>query len=152
MIDETTGKADFRVLDMRRQILCIRNRQCGICGQLLGKFVAFIGGPQSGESHVFTDPGMHRQCAEFAASVCPFISRETAMYRDVNDTDRETLKRLGILVEDLEYVSDDREDPRMFIYITKEYTPVRVTNASVAAHADEFTETLQVEQTRSVWR
>lgn len=150
MIDTTTGKPDFRVLDLRRQILCIRHRQCAMCGEVLGKFIAFIGGPLCGVNRVFVDPGMHRECAEFAAKVCPFISREDAQYRDISEADLETLKRLNIVTDTL--ADDDRSNPEMYIYITEYYKPVRVDNASVAAHAAEFIEVIKAEQTRSAWR
>jgi hypothetical protein len=80
-VDPNTGQPDFRVLDLERQQQCIREKMCGICGEPLGKFIAFIGGPGSGRSHVFTDPGMHRSCAEYTAKVCPFVSRDIGVSR-----------------------------------------------------------------------
>lgn len=151
-VDPVTGKPDFRVLDVQRQALCIKNKQCAICGQQLGKFIAFIGGPKSGESRAFVDPGMHRQCAEFAAKVCPFISRETAEYRDISEKEEQTLVELGILVSTSPTIPAERDDPSMFIYITKGYRPVRLSNAEVGSVAEPWVEVIQVEQKRPAWR
>ena len=68
------GVPDFRVTDHRKWHKIVMNRLCGICGEPLGKVVAFIGGEKSMESRFFFDMAMHEQCAEFSARVCPFIA------------------------------------------------------------------------------
>lgn len=41
---------------------------------------AFVGGPRSIERHTFTDAGMHKECAEYALKVCPFLAAPKFAY------------------------------------------------------------------------
>lgn len=77
------GTPDFRTSDARKRILCADKRLCGICGQELGYYIYFIGGPLSAKHRAFGDPPMHKECAEFSAAVCPYIA--TAAERRQND-------------------------------------------------------------------
>ena len=70
---DAEGKPNFRVIDPQKWELGIRDRLCGVCGQRLGKRLAFVGGPKSIKSRYFTDLPMHESCAEYAVQVCPFI-------------------------------------------------------------------------------
>jgi hypothetical protein len=72
------GVPDFRVTDKDKMKQAVLNRLCGVCGKRLGEWAWFIGGPKSlVESSLFVDPAMHRKCAEFSISVCPFLSGRT---------------------------------------------------------------------------
>ncbi|GLH30150.1 hypothetical protein WSS15_28000 [Acetobacter pasteurianus] len=51
----------------------LRNKLCWICGQKMGRFASFVGGPKSTASKCFVEPPMHRDCAEFAMQVCPYL-------------------------------------------------------------------------------
>jgi hypothetical protein len=68
------GIPDFKVSDEKAIFRCVRNRLCGLCGKKLGRYMTFIGGPLSMHNKLFTDPAMHRLCAEYALQVCPFLS------------------------------------------------------------------------------
>ena len=46
----------------------------------LGEYCYFIGGPLSKKNRLFVDPAMHKQCAEFASKVCPFVSGQRQEY------------------------------------------------------------------------
>lgn len=68
------GKADFRLLDPKKQILCALHKKCAICGLKLFKGTYyFISGPQGYENKISTDPAMHRQCAEYSLTTCPHL-------------------------------------------------------------------------------
>lgn len=72
------GVPDFRAGDPDKIRRAVMERLCGVCGRDLGEYVWFIGGPKSLEqSSLFSDPAMHRSCAEFSISVCPFLSGKT---------------------------------------------------------------------------
>jgi hypothetical protein len=73
---------DFRAVDPARTMQCVQEKLCAICGQRLGEKSCFIGGPLSKTNWLFTDPPMHRQCAEFAARACPFVSGNRLDYSD----------------------------------------------------------------------
>ncbi len=67
------GQHDFRLMNMANVRRCIKERLCGICGEKLGYWIAFVGGPKSCTTRVFSDPPFHVECAEFAFKVCPYI-------------------------------------------------------------------------------
>ncbi len=79
------GKPEFRLLDVHKQEICIREHKCGICGKKLVKNVAyFISGPLGAKNQVSTDPPMHKECAEFSLQACPHMHFERADRRDAN--------------------------------------------------------------------
>jgi hypothetical protein len=80
------GMPDFRTADPEKVAQCVQDKLCAICGRRLGEKSYFICGALSKVSRLFTDPPMHKQCAEFAAQMCPFISGKKSEYshRPVN--------------------------------------------------------------------
>ncbi len=77
------GKADFRLADERKQLLCIKEDLCWICGKKLLKHVYFfITGPLGLKNKTVTDCGMHRECAEFSLQACPHMFYENAERRE----------------------------------------------------------------------
>lgn len=78
------GTIDFRVMDPERFVLAVKERRCWVCGDRLGKFIAFVGGPLSAAQRLYADPPSHVECAEFAAKVCPFLTIPTARRREAN--------------------------------------------------------------------
>lgn len=67
------GKPDFTVMDMTFMKSAITARRCGICGEPLGRYASFVGGPLSQLSGQYSEPPFHKDCAEFALQICPFI-------------------------------------------------------------------------------
>ena len=78
------GSIDFRVMDPKRFVQAVKERRCWVCGEHLGKFVAFVGGPLSAAQRLYADPPSHVECAEFAVKVCPFLSIPTAQRREAS--------------------------------------------------------------------
>ena len=78
------GPIDFRVMDPVRFQRAIREHRCWVCGDRLGKYIAFVGGPLSAAQRLYADPPMHVDCAEFSAKVCPFLAIPTAQRREAN--------------------------------------------------------------------
>lgn len=78
------GAIDFRVMDPERFALAVKQRRCWVCGEPLGKFLAFVGGPLSAAQRLYADPPSHLECAEFSAKVCPFLTIPTAHRREAN--------------------------------------------------------------------
>lgn len=66
---------DFRVVDQRKLVRAVKERRCWLCGQPLGRFLAFVIGPMCAVNRVNSEPPSHRECAEFALWACPFLSR-----------------------------------------------------------------------------
>lgn len=76
------GKPDFRVIDPVKVSECVQETLCAICGVRLGEFCYFIGGDLCKENHLFSDPAMHEQCAEFSTAACAFLSGRKSDYSD----------------------------------------------------------------------
>lgn len=79
---DSDGKPDFRTTDIRKWIHAAKSRTCGICGEVMGRKIAFIGGPLTAKNRYFTDFAMHRDCAEYAVQVCPFIAARNFKYAE----------------------------------------------------------------------
>lgn len=67
------GTHNFRAIDERRTLEAISNHLCGLCGEPLAFYMAFIGGPLAVANRSYSDPAMHLDCAEYARLVCPFL-------------------------------------------------------------------------------
>lgn len=65
--------ADFTAVAADQILRCGTERLCGICGRDLGYWVAFVGGPVSARTRMYTDPGFHEECVDWALRLCPFI-------------------------------------------------------------------------------
>lgn len=69
------GMPDFKVTNQQTWKVCVETKRCGLCGEKLLKGENyFIGGERSMASGVFYDPPMHKECAEYAFKVCPFLA------------------------------------------------------------------------------
>lgn len=68
------GKPDFRLADPAKQMRCVRNKLCWVCGQLLNEpELAFTIGPMCALNLISADPPSHRECAEWSVKGCPFL-------------------------------------------------------------------------------
>jgi len=78
------GVPDFRVVDGRKLRRCIKERVCWLCGQALGRHLAWVIGPMCAINRVSSEPPQHLECADFAARACPFLTRPGARRRAAN--------------------------------------------------------------------
>ena len=70
------GQPDFRVVDANKFVQCLRGQpRCWICGETLGRHRVFVIGPMCSINRVISEPPSHRECAEYSAKACPFLSR-----------------------------------------------------------------------------
>ena len=134
------GDPDFRVTDQERWALCVTKGLCGLCGQPLVYWQAFIGGEKCKESHLFFDPAMHVECAEFAAKACPFIVGCKG-YSIKTDQDS-TADRL---------ISSERPE-HMYLFKTRGYDLVKIEgNIYIKAQPFKFIREIErVHQAKSV--
>jgi hypothetical protein len=72
----TPDGVDFTTINNETVIECGRDRLCGICGNALSYWIAFVGGPISASTGAYTDPPFHVECAEAAFRFCPHIARK----------------------------------------------------------------------------
>jgi hypothetical protein len=93
------GKPDHRVMDPGKLPRAVNHRLCWTCGQKLGVHLAFIIGPMCAINRTVSEPPSHRECAEYALKVCPFLSipakarREKNLPENVQDPAGVMLKR-----------------------------------------------------------
>ena len=69
------GKPDFRVIAPGRLQQAFTQKRCWICGWPLGLHQVYVIGPMCVVNRVTSEPASHRDCAEFAATACPFPVR-----------------------------------------------------------------------------
>src|SRR5205814_10563823 len=67
------GTANSAATDGRKAFRGAANRDCGLGGQRMGRWVAFLGGPRNVEHGGYLDPPMHVSCAEDATRLCPHL-------------------------------------------------------------------------------
>jgi hypothetical protein len=70
------GSVNFTGINAETVARCARERLCGICGEALDYWIAFIGGPVSYSTRTYSDRPLHLQCAEAAVRYCPHINRQ----------------------------------------------------------------------------
>ncbi len=49
-------------------------RRCSLCGETMGYWVAFLGGPRAAELMRYADPPGHPECMAAAVTLCPHIA------------------------------------------------------------------------------
>lgn len=67
------GLPDFRMMDARKLRRAVVDRLCWICGEPLGRYLAFAIGPMCALNRNNAEPPMHKECAEFSVKTCPFL-------------------------------------------------------------------------------
>ena len=70
------GTPLFTVNDSRTHMQCLCQGLCPICGETLGKWKWFVGGPRSAfEEHGwYIDLPGHAECEKFALQTCPYLA------------------------------------------------------------------------------
>jgi len=105
------GDYHFPTADGRKFALAVKRRLCWVCGQPLGRVVAFVLGPMCVVNRTTSEPPCHRECAEFSAKGCPFLARPH-MKRSV-DVPEGVLPPPGLHL--------DRNPGATAVWITREY-------------------------------
>jgi uncharacterized protein (DUF3820 family) len=101
---------DFRAFDGAKFFACYRRRLCWLCGEPLGRYVAFVIGPMCSVNRVSSEPPSHLECAQYAVRACPFLTRPRARRNEVDMPDGKTA---GISLE--------HNPGATLIWITKAY-------------------------------
>lgn len=86
MIDRE-GTPQFTVNDTGKVAEAAHLYLCGICGQRLGAFKAFVGGPRSAfhpQGRYFDGP-VHWECGAYALRVCPYLARAGRYTRRIGE-------------------------------------------------------------------
>jgi hypothetical protein len=77
-------KPDFRFIAKGKFNRALAGRHCWICGERLGRYMAFVIGPMCLINRISSEPPSHRECAEYAATHCPFLINPKMHRQDHN--------------------------------------------------------------------
>lgn len=110
------GKADFRIADDEKRVRCVKERLCWICGEKLGRYLAFVIGPMCAINRISAEPPMHRDCAEYSARVCPFL---------LNPNQKRNPKKIDAEIDEPPGIAIMRNPGCMVVWITTGYAIVR---------------------------
>lgn len=91
------GAPDFRVVRADGIADAVRFRTCWLCGDPLGANATFVIGPMCSINRVSPEPPSHRDCADYAARACPFLTRPQ-MRRRTTDLPEDTVDPGGIMI------------------------------------------------------
>lgn len=73
---------EFRVADRDKWMRAVNDGRCWVCGGRLGVFKTFVLGPMCGLNRTTSEPPCHRECAQWSARNCPFLTRPQMERRD----------------------------------------------------------------------
>jgi len=94
----------------------ITGQKCWLCGQRLGAYKAFVVGPMCAVNRVSSEPPSHRECAEFAARACPFLT-QPRMRRNEKDVPEDAHEPGGLMI---------RRNPGVaLVWTTREFNAFR---------------------------
>lgn len=91
------GVPDFRIVRENGIQDAVRFRMCWLCGGPLGANATFVIGPMCSINRVSPEPPSHRDCADYAARACPFLTRPEMRRRSSNLPD-DTSDPDGIMI------------------------------------------------------
>lgn len=115
------GVPDWGVTAQERWHHCIQNRLCGMCGEPLGYWIAFVGSDQAVRLRLFFDAPMHEACARYVLRECPYFAG-TQHSADILSSDR--LARENDTAEIVEIDEPPRDKVKIGLYITRDYKTV----------------------------
>jgi hypothetical protein len=121
------GKPEFRMADGEKLTRAIRERLCWVCGEKLGRYLAFLIGPMCAINRISAEPPSHLECAEYSVVACPFLSKPQ-MSRRENDLPEGTCA--GVMI---------RRNPGVsLVWVTRDYSLVR-DGGGILFHVGELT-------------
>ena len=113
------GKPDFRVIDGEKLVRAVKQKLCWICGERMGQHLAFLIGPMCAINRTISEPPLHRECAEFSARVCQFLS----LPKKTRDEEA-----IPVGTQDAASVGLKRNPGAVCLWMTKSYRPFKVEN------------------------
>lgn len=116
VLRDKAGVPVFIANDDRKHWQAIREHRCPLCGETLGKFHWWVGGPQSAfaEGGGYIDLPMHHECAQFALQTCPYLAMPHYQPDRIPAPDGSRLEpEQRILIDH----SMDHERPQLFVAV-----------------------------------
>jgi len=116
------GEPDHRVVEPRALQTCVRQNRCWICGNTLGAYKAFVLGPMCAINRISAEPPCHLECAQYAATACPFLTRPHAKRREAGMPEERSAPG-GIMLT--------RNPGVCLVWVTKSFRPMRAQGGIV---------------------
>lgn len=119
---ELDGKRvpEFRAMDGQKLRRAVREKLCWVCGGKLGSYMTFVIGPMCAISRTSSEPPSHRECGEWSARNCPFLSRPQMVRRESGPgADQEKLKEAWA---DVAGIGLARNPGVTLLWTTRKYT------------------------------
>jgi hypothetical protein len=113
------GKPLFPVVDPNKLRRALKFNLCWVCGDRLGRNVAFVLGPMCVANRITPEPPAHRDCALYALKVCPFLIQPRMK--------RVPLDRLPDEVHEAAGFPEPRNPGLCALWITRDYRPFAPT-------------------------
>lgn len=113
------GKPDFRVIRPGGVVIALHKQLCWLCGGQMGTYKAFVVGPMCGVNRVSSEPPLHLECAKYAATACPFLTRPLAVRRE-RDLPEDAKDPAGVMIK--------RNPGVTLVWVTRSFQPFRVGN------------------------
>ena len=92
------GVPDHRIRDGDKLVLSVTEKRCWVCGDKLGRWLAFLIGPMCAVNRISSEPPAHRECAVYSAQACPFLTRPHAVRREAG-LPEEAMDAPGIMLK-----------------------------------------------------
>jgi hypothetical protein len=97
-VDWIGGVPEFRAMDMRKFKIAINDRRCWVCGNKLFGEEIFTIGPMCLVNRISSEPPAHRECAQYSAINCPFLSKPHMVRREDENFNAAKKPSAGIMV------------------------------------------------------
>jgi hypothetical protein len=120
------GVPDFRVIDPLKMVKAVRQHLCWVCGGVMGVHKCFVIGPMCAVNRINSEPPSHRDCAIYAARVCPFLSNPRMVRNDKGMVGETGELRDGLVPP--AGIHLDRNPGATCVWITKSYRPFKEGN------------------------
>lgn len=82
------GVPEFRAMDHNKLKKAVAKRLCWCCGEPLGYYATFVIGPMCSINRVSSEPPNHRECAQWSARNCPFLTSRQLERREDETTEK----------------------------------------------------------------
>jgi len=89
---------EFRAMDAQKFRDAVKQRLCWVCGEPLGRWLAFPIGAMCVITRTISEPPSHRECAEWSIRNCPFLNNPRAV-RDHADVPADARAPAGFGIE-----------------------------------------------------
>jgi len=117
------GVPDFRVVGRNKVYDAYTKRLCWVCGETLGRHLWFVIGPMCAVNRITAEPACHKECAEFAAMGCPFLTKPMAKRNTRDEFPAERKPPVGVHL--------DRNPGATCLWVTGGYYPFRVDGGNL---------------------